>query len=60
MRSYGELIPANCTAASVKRLEAAAAQYKELSTGTRRALLGVHQEDKRCLMIRQAMTVPKT
>ena len=60
MRSYGELIPANCTAASVKRLEAAAAQYKDLSTITRRALLGAHQEDKRCLMIRQAMTVPKT
>jgi aminopeptidase N len=60
MRSYGELIPSNCTAASVKRLEAAAAQYKDLSTMTRRALLGAHQEDKRCLMIRQAMTVPKT
>lgn len=60
MRSYGALIPANCTAASVKRLEAAAAQYKDLSTITRRALLGAHQEDKRCLMMRQTMTVPKT
>jgi aminopeptidase N len=59
MRSFAEMIPANCTPASVKRLEAAAAQYKDLSAGTRRALLGTHQEDKRCLMIRQAITVPK-
>jgi aminopeptidase N len=61
MRSFaGSLIPANCTPASVKRLEVAAAQYKDLSAGTKRALLGAHQEDKRCLMIRNAMTVPKT
>jgi aminopeptidase N len=59
MRSFAEMIPANCTPASVKRLESAAAQYKDLSTGTRRALLATHQEDKRCLMIKQAMTVPK-
>jgi aminopeptidase N len=59
MRSYSGLIPANCTPASVRRLAAAAAQYQDLSAGTRRALLGIHQEDKRCLMIRQAMTVPK-
>jgi aminopeptidase N len=59
MRSFAEMIPASCTAASVKRLESAAAQYKELSNSTRRALLYTHQEDKRCLMIKQAMTVPK-
>ena len=59
MRSFAALIPANCTPASVKRLEAAAEQYKDLSAGTRRALLGTHQEDKRCLMIRKAMTLPK-
>ena len=59
MRSFARMIPSNCTPASVKRLEAAAAQYKDLSAGTRRALLGTHQEDKRCLMIRQAMMVPK-
>jgi aminopeptidase N len=59
MRSFTGMIPTNCTPASVKRLEAAAAQYKDLSAGTRRALLGTLQEDKRCLMIRQAMTVPK-
>jgi aminopeptidase N len=59
MRSFSEMIPASCTPASVKRLETAAAQYKELSNGTRRALLYTQQEDKRCLMIKQAMTVPK-
>jgi aminopeptidase N len=59
LRSYGAMIPANCTPASAKRLEAAAAQYRDLSAGMRRALLTAHQEDKRCLMIRQAMTAPK-
>ena len=59
MRSYGELIPAGCSPASVKRLETAAARYKDLSAGTRRALLATHQEDKRCVMIKQTMTVPK-
>ena len=60
MRSFTKTLPMNCTPASIKRLEAAAVQYKDLSAGTRRALLGMHQEEKRCLMIRQAMTVPKT
>ena len=59
MRSFTGTLPMNCTPTSVKRLETAAAQYKDLSAGTRRALLGMHQEDKRCLMIRGAMTVPK-
>ncbi len=59
MRSFAEMIPLNCTPASVARLEAAAAQYKDLSAGTRRALLSTHQEDKRCLMIKKALTVPK-
>jgi aminopeptidase N len=59
MRSFTDTLPMNCTAASVKRLEAAAAQYQDLSAGTRRALLGMHQEDQRCLMIRHSMTVPK-
>ena len=58
MRSYaGSLIPATCTPASVKRLEAAAGKYTELSAGTRRALLDTLQEDGRCLSIKQAMTV---
>ncbi|MBC7454325.1 MAG: aminopeptidase N [Massilia sp.] len=60
MRSFTELIPLNCTPASVKRLDAAAAQYKDLSAGIRRALLGARQEDQRCLLIRRAMTLPKT
>ncbi|MDB5919061.1 MAG: aminopeptidase [Massilia sp.] len=59
MRSFTGTLPMNCTPTSVKRLATAAAQYKDLSAGTRRALLGMHQEDKRCLMIREAMTVPK-
>jgi len=59
MRSFTGTLPMNCTPASVKRLAAAAARYQDLSAGTRRALLGMHQEDQRCLMIRQAMTVPK-
>jgi len=60
MRSYaGTLIPATCTPASVKRLEAAAGKYVELSAGTRRALLDTLQEDGRCVRIKQAMTAPK-
>jgi aminopeptidase N len=59
MRAYATTIPASCTPASVKRLEAAAAQYKDLSASTRRALLTTHQEDQRCLMIKKAMTLPK-
>jgi aminopeptidase N len=58
MRAYGpSMIPASCTPASVKRLQAAGAQMKELSAGTRRALLDTLEEDQRCVAIRQAMTV---
>lgn len=57
MRSYGgALIPATCTPHSVKRLGAAADKYRDLSAGTRRALLDALQEDQRCVAIRQAMT----
>ena len=60
MRSYSyALIPASCTPASVKRLTRAAATMKDLSAGTRRALLDAQQEDQRCVSIRQAMTAPK-
>ncbi|WP_312550935.1 aminopeptidase N [Massilia sp.] len=60
MRSYGgALIPATCTPHSVKRLGAAADKYRDLSAGTRRALLDALQEDQRCVAIRQAMTAPK-
>jgi aminopeptidase N len=59
MRSYGaNMIPGSCTADSVQRLADAAGQYKDLSAGTRRALLVAHQEDARCVTIRKALTVP--
>jgi aminopeptidase N len=50
------MIPASCTPASVKRLQAASTQMKELSAGTRRALLDTLEEDQRCVAIKQAMT----
>ena len=57
MRAYGPtLIPAGCTAASVQRLQTAAHAGKDLSAGTRRALLDALQEDQRCVTIKQAMT----
>ncbi|MFC5481113.1 aminopeptidase N [Massilia suwonensis] len=60
MRSYaGTMIPANCTPASVKRLSEAVARMKDLSAGTRRALIDAQQEDQRCVTIKQAMTAPK-
>lgn len=59
MRSYNvSMIPAACTADSVQRLAKAADEYKDLSAGTRRALLVAHQEDARCVVIRKAITVP--
>jgi aminopeptidase N len=58
MRAYGpRMIPASCSPASVKRLQAASTQMKDLSAGTRRALLGTLEEDQRCVAIKQAMTV---
>ncbi|MEN3276078.1 MAG: aminopeptidase [Massilia sp.] len=60
MRAYANaLIPTSCTPASVKRLNGAVAQMKELSAGTRRALLDAQQEDQRCVSIKQAMTAAK-
>jgi len=59
MRSYGaSMIPTSCTSESVQRLATAAEQYKDLSAGTRRALLVTQQEDQRCVTIRKALTVP--
>ncbi|TFW31882.1 aminopeptidase N [Massilia horti] len=61
MRAFaGAMLPATCTPASVKRLGAAAEQMKNLSAGTRRALLDAHEEDQRCVTIKQAMTAPKS
>ena len=59
MRAYASvMIPATCTGESVQRLADAAAANPGLSAGTRRALLVAHQEDQRCVAIRQALTVP--
>ena len=61
MRSYANtMIPASCTPQSVQRLQRAADTMKELSAGTRRALLDTLQEDQRCVAIRKAMTAPKS
>ena len=57
MRSYSSLIPATCNKASVERLTMALATLSNLSAGTKRRLLIKHQEDQRCLMIKQAMTM---
>ena len=61
MRSYaGTMIPAGCTIESVQRLQRAADTMKDLSAGTRRALLDTLQEDQRCVSIKGAMTAPKS
>ena len=61
MRSYASsLIPASCTPASVKRLANAIVEFKDLSVGSRRALLVRHEEDERCVAIKAAMTVPQS
>jgi aminopeptidase N len=58
MRSYGyTMIPANCTAANVARLDKAIGQYKELSASTMRALKDTHEREVRCVAIKNAMTL---
>lgn len=57
MRSYNHLIPATCSDISVARLEKAITELKELSTGTKRQLLIQHQEDKRCVIIKNKMSL---
>lgn len=59
MRSYNNLIPATCSEISVARLATAINELTELSSGTKRSLLIKHQEDKRCLMIKNDLTIPK-
>jgi aminopeptidase N len=57
MRAYaGAMIPANCTPASVARLDKAAASMTELSALTRRSLLNKQEEDQRCVAIKRLMT----
>ncbi|NQY64176.1 MAG: aminopeptidase N [Alteromonadaceae bacterium] len=58
MRSYaGLLIPATCTQNSVDRLEKAVKELTDLTAGTRRSLLVNLQEDQRCVMIKNKMSI---
>ena len=58
MRAYAAaMLPASCTPASVKRLDAEIVKSSNLSAGTRRSLLVTKQEDERCVAIKKAMTV---
>lgn len=57
MRSYSNLIPATCNDVSVARLDKAVAELTDLSASTKRSLLIKQQEDKRCLMIKNNMTL---
>lgn len=56
MRSYNQLIPTTCSDESVARLTQAVNELTKLSAGTKRSLLIKQQADKRCLMIKNAMT----
>lgn len=57
MRSYSSLIPSTCNEASTVRLDKAVKNFAQLSAGTKRSLLIKQQEDKRCIMIKGAMTL---
>jgi aminopeptidase N len=58
MRAYAAaMLPASCTPASVKRLQAEIVKSSNLSVGTRRSLSVTHQEDERCVAIKKAMTI---
>ena len=57
MRSYNNLIPATCSDVSVTRLAKAVDDLSELSAGTKRSLLIKQQEDQRCVLIKNKMTL---
>ena len=57
MRSYSSLIPSTCNKSSTLRLDKAVKNFVQLSAGTKRSLLIKQQEDKRCIMIKGAMTL---
>jgi aminopeptidase N len=59
MRSYNNLIPATCSEVSVSRLAKAVTELTDLSVGTKRSLLIKQQEDQRCLLIKNTLTLPK-
>jgi aminopeptidase N len=52
MRSYGGMVPATCTPASVARLEKAKAAMEGLSEGVRRDIVSSLETDKRCVATR--------
>jgi aminopeptidase N len=58
MRTYARnMLPETCTKQSVARLAKAIRNNPDLSSGTRRALLVAHQDDKRCLVIKDKITL---
>ena len=58
MRSYNRyMIPENCSIQSVNRLQQAVTRTDELSEATKRALLVSLQNDKRCLQIKNKMSI---
>jgi aminopeptidase N len=57
MRSYNNLIPATCSDVSLARLAKAVNELTELSAGTKRSLLIKQQEDQRCVLIKNKMTL---
>ncbi|RSZ58102.1 aminopeptidase N [Massilia atriviolacea] len=60
MRAWAAtLIPKDCTPASVARLAQAGRQFRGLSEGTMRALRDEHENERRCLAVRKAMTFPQ-
>ncbi|WP_229509467.1 aminopeptidase N [Massilia sp. CCM 8734] len=60
MRAWAaNLIPKNCTPASVARLARAGKELKGLSEGTMRALREQHENERRCLAVRKAMKFPQ-
>ena len=52
MRSYGNMVPATCTPASVERLKQAKAASAGLSEGVRRDIVSSLESDQRCVATR--------
>ncbi len=57
MRSYNSLIPATCSDVSVARLAKAVSELSDISAGTKRSLLIKQQEDQRCVLIKNKVTL---
>lgn len=52
------MLPASCSAASNQRLKNAITQFTELSDTSKRALMSKYEDDVRCVLIKQSMTIP--